>query len=70
MALAPLSMSAITPTKDRDRSGRLQHLLRRRGNSRSNRCRIQGSCVDVLGAAVLVCVAEIRRRCAFAVHAG
>ena len=29
-------MSAITPTEDRDRSGRLQHLLRQQGNSPSN----------------------------------
>ena len=29
---------------------------------------VQGSCVDVL-LAFLVCVTEIRRRCAFAVHA-
>ena len=33
MALAPLSMSAITPTEDSDRLGRLQRLLRRRGRS-------------------------------------
>ena len=57
MPLSPVGHClAVTPTEDRDQSGP-------QGNSRRNRCRLQGSCGDVLLLAFLVCVAEIRRQC-------